>query len=185
MVRFQSLKTTLTYARLGLVSLSAVIVPITATAQELCGLDLFAGEPDAVELMNQTIVFLDILETEGVSAFLGREGRISITDARQALQDGIGSASLLACVIDAEAIEFTGELAGGENGVVVSCNSFGAASVFTPHSAETGPSERPEPAAFSATPVALGPVIASGRSNASLFCTTEVAAFAAFMGSQA
>ena len=59
MVDFSRLKTTLAYTRLGLVSLTAAIAPITSTAQELCGVDLFEGEPDADNLMNQTVEFLD------------------------------------------------------------------------------------------------------------------------------
>lgn len=184
MVRFKSLKTKLAYARLGLLSLGAVVAPITSTAQELCGSDLFIGEPDAAELMDQTLLFLDVLESEGVTAFVGREGRIGIMDARQALQDGIGSASLLACVVDAEGIEFEGE----EGAVVISCNATGAASLAPQLSATTGSLERPQTLAIRSIADTLGSPASAldfGRSSGALFCTTEVAAFAQYMGSQA
>ncbi|MBF9031603.1 hypothetical protein HKCCE3408_14470 [Rhodobacterales bacterium HKCCE3408] len=157
MADFGRLRTTLAYARLGLVSLTAAIVPIAGTAQQLCGSDLFEGEPDADSLMAQTLEFLDILEIGGVVAFEGVEGRMSIGAARQALQDGVGSASLLACVVDAESIEF----AGGEEGVIVGCDAGGAPSIL----GSSGSS--PDP------------------TTGALFCTTEVATIAQYMGSQA
>lgn len=107
MADFRKLRTAFAYARLGLVSLSAVIAPIAGAAQELCGAELFEGEPDAAQLMNETIEFLDILESNGVIAFQGTEGRMSIDAARSALRDGVGSASLLTCVVNATAIEFS------------------------------------------------------------------------------
>lgn len=104
---FRKLKTTLAYARLGLVSLTTVVAPITGAAQELCGTELLEGEPDAGRLMDETIEFLDILERNGVIAFQGVEGRISVDAARRALRDGVGSASLLTCVVNAVSIEFS------------------------------------------------------------------------------
>ena len=121
MADFSRLKTTLAYVRLGLVSVTAAIAPITGAAQELCGTDLFEGEPDAASLMNETLEFLDVLEDSGVIAFQGIEGRMSIDAARRALQDGVGSASLLTCVVDAVSIEFSD---GAENHVIV-CNAAG------------------------------------------------------------
>ena len=99
MADFDKLKTTLAYARLGLVSLTAAVAPITSTAQVLCGTDLFEGEPDAASLMNETVEFLNILANSGVVAFEGADGRVSVYAARRALQDGVGSASLLACIV--------------------------------------------------------------------------------------
>ncbi|MEM9319061.1 MAG: hypothetical protein AAGA70_08640 [Pseudomonadota bacterium] len=163
------MKKTLAYARLGLVSLSATIVPITATAQELCGSDLFAGQPDAASLMDQTLEFIDILETSGVIAFQGNEGRLTTGAARQALQDGTGSASLLACVVSAEAIEFSGD--GQEH--IIRCSPTGVPSLLQLVSASTGTLARPER------------VAAPGSTAGHLFCTTEVAALSQYLGSQA
>jgi len=106
MADLAKLKTTLAYARLGLVSLAAVAAPIASLAQELCGTELLEGEPDAARLMGETIEFLDILEANGVTGFRGVEGQVSIDAARRALRDGVGSASLLTCVVGATSIEF-------------------------------------------------------------------------------
>ncbi|MBF9035883.1 hypothetical protein HKCCE2091_16670 [Rhodobacterales bacterium HKCCE2091] len=157
MVDFRRVKTTLAYARLGLVSLTAAVMPITATAQELCGTDLFEGEPDAADLMAQTLEFLDLLETSGVVAFEGVEGRMSIGAARQALQDGVGSASLLACVVDAESIEFAVD---GQD-LIVGCDAGGMPSVLGSGGASPDPT------------------------TGALFCTTEVATVSQYLGSQA
>lgn len=158
MVDFSKLRTTLAYTRLGLVSLTAAVAPITATAQELCGTDLFEGEPDAAELMNQTVEFLDILKTNGVVAFEGFEGRMTVDSARQAIQDGVGSASLLACVVNSESIEFIED----EEVRVIACGSAGAPSLFKSSNIET-------------------PATTGGQ----LFCTQEVAAISKYLGSEA
>lgn len=175
MVDFRDLKTTLAYVRLGLVSMTAAILPVTATAQELCGIDLFAGEPDAAGLMNEMNTFFDILEGGGIVAFDGLEGRVTIEGARQALQEGVGSAQLLSCVIEAEAFVF--ETDGKDH--IVSCGPEGSASLVQPVRADLGPPSRPWPV--------VGPVETAsiGRSQGSLFCTPEVAAFAQYLGSQA
>ena len=157
MADFSKLKTMLAYSRLGLVSLTAAVTPITAVAQELCGTDLFAGEPDAASLMAQTGEFLSILESNGVVAFQGGEGRMTIESVRRSLEDGVGSATLLACVVNSEAIEF----AVGATNVVVGCNPLGAPSLFQSNDSSTGAS--------------------GGR----LFCTTEVAAISPYLGSEA
>jgi hypothetical protein len=157
MVDFSKLKTTLAYARLGLVSLTATIAPITGTAQELqeyCGTELFEGEPDA---MNLTVELLGILESNGVVAFQGSEGRISIDAARRSLQDGVGSAILLACVVDSNSIEF----AVGARNRIIGCNTEGAPSLFR----AGGPS--------------------TGSTTGRLFCTREVVAFSRYLGSEA
>ncbi|WP_425091508.1 hypothetical protein [Tropicimonas sp. S265A] len=156
MVAFQRLKTTLAYARLGLISLTATIAPITGTAQELCGTDLFEGEPDADILMNLTVEFLDVLESNGVVAFQGSDGRVSIDAARQALQDGVGSANLLACVVNSDAIEF----AGGAQNQVIGCGTGGQPSLLQAGSPRIG--------------------TATGQ----LFCTQEVVARSQFFGSE-
>lgn len=122
MVDFSTLKSTLAYAQLGLISFAAATVPIVGVAQELCGSELFAGEPDAAGLMNQTLEMLDVLEANGVVAFQGVEGRMSIGAVRSALRDGVGSASLLACVLNAQSIEFA---AGSSNHVVACPKPFG------------------------------------------------------------
>ena len=158
MADFSRLKTTLGYARLGLVSLSAATVPITATAQEICGTELFEGEPDAADLMNRTVEFLDVLQSNGVVAFQGSEGRITIDAARRSLQEGVGSATLLACVVDAEAIQF-GE---GADSVVVGCGALGSA----PSIVQSDGSGAEAP---------------SGQ----LFCTNEFAAISQYLGSEA
>lgn len=160
MVDFSKLKTTLAYARLGLVSLTATIAPITGTAQllqELCGTELFEGLPDADFLMNRTVEFLDVLENNGVVAFQGSEGRISIDAARRSLQDGVGSAILLACVVDSISIEF----AVGARNRIIGCNTEGAPSLF----GAGGPS--------------------TGSTTGQLFCTREVAAISQYLGSEA
>lgn len=149
MADFSRLKTTFAYARLGLVSITAAVAPITGIAKELCGTDLFEGEPDAAGLMNETIAFLDILASNGVIAFEGSEGRIAVDAARRALQDGVGSASLLTCVVNAVSIEFAD---GAENRIVV-CNS----------------ARNPD------TQLTTG----------QLFCTSEVATIAQYLGSEA
>ena len=154
---FNRLKTTLAYARLGLISLSAAVVPITATAQELCGVDLFEGEPDAADLLNETLDFLDVLENNGVVAFDGNEGRLSIGAARQALSEGVGSASLLACVVNSSSIEFA---LGAEN-QIIGCDGAGAPSLF-----QSGGSN-------------------SSVSGGQLFCTTEIVTISRFLGSEA
>jgi len=153
MVDFSKLKTTLAYARLGLVSLTATIAPITGTAQELCGTELFEGEPDA---MNLTLEFLGILESNGVVAFQGSEGRISIDAARRSLPDGVGSAILLACVVDSISIEF----AVGARNRIIGCNTEGAPSLFR----AGGPS--------------------TGSTTGQLFCSREVAAISQYLGSE-
>lgn len=152
---FARLKTTLAYARLGLVSLTAAVAPITGAAQELCGPDLFAGEPDADRLMNRTMQFLNVLEANGVVAFQGIEGRMSVDDARRALQDGVGSANLLGCVVNATSIEFAGS-AGNQ---VVACGSGGQTSLLEPG----------------------GGVPSAGQ----LFCTAEVTRISQYLGSEA
>lgn len=157
MTDFNRLKTTLAYARLGLISLSAAIVPITATAQELCGVDLFEGEPDADNLLRETLNFLDVLENNGVVAFDGQEGRMSIGSARQALSEGVGSASLLACVVNSSSIEF----ALGNQNQVIGCDTGGAPSLF-----QSGGSN---------------PAVTGGQ----LFCTTEIVTISRFLGSEA
>ncbi len=157
MVDFRKLKTTLAYARLGLVSLTAAIVPITGTAQELCGIELFEGEPDAAGLMNLTLEFLDILEINGVVAFQGSEGRVSVNAARQSLHDGVGSATLLACVVYSESIEF----AVGSRNQIIGCDIDGVPSLFQKGGRSTGPT--------------------TGR----LFCTNEVASISQYLGSEA
>lgn len=156
MANFKRLKTTLAYARLGLVSLSAAIAPITATAQELCGTDLFEGEPDAQDLLNETLNFLDVLENNGIVAFEGSEGRISVSAARQSLNEGVGSASLLACVVNSAAIEF----AIGAQNQVIGCDTAGAPSLFQ--------SGSPNP-----TP-----------SGGQLFCSSEIVTISKFLGSE-
>lgn len=155
MADFDGLKRTLAYARLGLVSLAAVVAPITGAAQELCGPDLFAGEPDADRLMNRTLELLNVLEANGVVAFEGVEGRMSIDSARQALQDGVGSASLLGCVVNATSIEFAGD----QGNRVVACGSVGGPSVV-----QSG-----------------GGVLTAGQ----LFCTAEVSRISQYLGSEA
>ena len=157
MADFVKLKTTLAYARLGLVSLTAATVPITAAAQELCGTELFEGLPDADSLMNRTIEFLNILENNGVVAFQGSEGRISIDAVRRSLQDGVGSATLLACVVDSVSIEF----AVGADNVVVGCGTLGA-----PPFLQSGGSN-------------------SGSTAGRLFCKSEVAAISQYLSSEA
>jgi len=157
MADFGKLKTTLAYARLGLVSLTAATVPIAVTAQELCGIEMFEGESDSADLMNKTSEFLGILENNGVVAFQGAEGRMSIDAARRSLQDGVGSATLLACVVDSMAIEF----ADGAGSVVVECGSLGAPSLL-----QSGGST-------------------SGTTSGRLFCTSEVAAISQYLGSEA
>ena len=157
MVDFGKLRTTLAYARLGLVSLTATIAPITGTAQELCGTDLFEGEPDAASLMNQTVEFLDILKENGVVAFDGNEGRLPIDDARRALEDGVGSASLLSCVVNSESIEF----ADGTENRIIECDTAGAPSLFRSSGAGAAPSK------------------------GQLFCTSEVTAISQYLGSEA
>ena len=156
MVDFSRLKTTLAYTRLGLVSLTAAIVPITSTAQELCGVDLFEGEPDADNLMNQTVEFLDILKTSGVVAFQGSEGRMTVDNAREALQDGVGSASLLACVVNSESVEFVEE----EKVRVIACGASG------------------QPSLFQATNIDTSPTVGQ------LFCTQEIASISKYLGSE-
>lgn len=175
MVNFGRVKTTLAYMRLGLVSMTAAVAPIASTAQELCGLDLFVGESDAESLMDQTLAFLDILEGGGIIAFDGREGRITIDHAREALRSGTGSASLLSCVVEAEALIIE---AGGRDHIV-SCGAEGAAALVQPIRANLAPPTRPWPV--------VGPVqtAALGRSQGSLFCTPEIASVAQFLGSQA
>ncbi|MAQ82545.1 MAG: hypothetical protein CMH12_04860 [Maritimibacter sp.] len=123
---FRKLSTTLSYARLGLVSLTAAIAPITGAAQELCGADLFEGEPDADSLMAKTLEFLDLLEASGVVAFTGVEGKMSVTAAREALLDGVASATLLTCVVNADSIEFND---GSEN-LVIACGGLGTPTVI-------------------------------------------------------
>ena len=154
---FNKLSTTLAYARLGLISLSAAIVPITATAQELCGTDLFEGEPDAASLLNETLGFLDVLESNGIVAFDGKEGRMSIGAARQALSEGVGSASLLACVVNSSTIEF----ALGAQNQIIGCDTAGAPSLF-----QSGGSN-------------------SSLTGGQLFCTTEIVTISRFLGSEA
>lgn len=132
MADFRKLSTTLAYARLGLVSLTAAVAPITGAAQELCGTDLFAGEPDEASLMGKMIEFLDILETNGVVAFDGSEGRVSVSAARQALQDGVGSATLLSCVVNSDTIEFTD----GDQNLIIACNAQGTPTIVTSTPAE-------------------------------------------------
>lgn len=177
MEKFKRVRNTLVYARLGLVSLGAAIAPISLAAQELCASDLFAGEPDEAELMAETLEFIDILENGGVTAFHGKEGRLTIQDARQAIQDGVGSAFLLSCVVDAEGIEFSE----AEEDVVVSCDSVGMASVFQAVNRTSGPPQRP----WSAADRTDTGISTFGPSAGKLFCTTEVAAFAPYLGSQA
>lgn len=157
MADFKKLKTTLAYARLGLISLAAAVVPITSTAQELCGTDLFQGEPDAARLLSETVKFLDILETNGVLAFQGSEGRISIEAARKALEDGVGSASLLSCVVNSDSIEF------GADGQkqIVGCDVLGTPTVVQPGSTD----------------------IVSR--NGQLFCTREAVTISQYLGSEA
>jgi hypothetical protein len=157
MADFVKLKTTLAYARLGLVSLTAATVPITGAAQELCGTAFFEGVPDAADLMNKTVELLNILENSGVVAFQGSEGRISIDAARRSLQDGVGSATLLACVVDSESIEF----AVGAGNVVVGCGTLGA-----PPFLQSGGSN-------------------SGSTAGRLFCRSEDAAISQYLGSEA
>lgn len=156
MANFNRLKTTLAYARLGLVSLSAVIAPITATAQELCGTDLFEGEPDAQELLQETLDFLDVLENNGIVAFQGSEGRVSISAARQSLNEGVGSVSLLACVVNSASIEF----AMGAQNQVIGCDTAGAPSLFQTAN--------------------VNPMPSAGK----LFCTGEMVAISKFLGSE-
>ena len=152
---FGRVRTTLAYARLGLVSLAAAVAPITGAAQELCGPDLFAGEPDADRLMNRTMQFLNVLQANGVVAFQGAEGRMSVDDARRALQDGVGSASLLGCVVNATSIEFAGS-AGNQ---VVACGAGGQTSLLAPGNG----------------------VSSAGQ----LFCTAEVSRISQYLGSEA
>ena len=156
MADFKKLKTTLAYARLGLISLSATVVPINAVAQELCGTDVFEGQPDEAFLMAQTMEFFDILEGNGIVSFEGAEGRMSIESARQALQDGVGSAILLSCVLSSSSIEFTGN---SEN-VIVACNSSGLPTPFRFQRRE-------------------------GSNSGQLFCRTEFAAYSRYLGSEA
>ncbi len=157
MADLRRLRTTLAYARLGLVSLTAAIAPITSTAQELCGTDLFEGEPDAARLMSQTIAFLNILEENGVVAFEGTEGRMSIGAARRALRDGVGSASLLACVVNSDSIEFTGSA----QNQIIACSTAAGPTLFQSGGQSTAP--------------------ATGQ----LFCTSEVATISQYLGSEA
>jgi len=154
---FNRLSTTLAYARLGLISLSAAIVPITATAQELCGTDLFEGEPDAASLLNETLNFLDVLESNGIVAFDGKEGRMSIGAARQALSEGVGSANLLACVVNSSTIEF----ALGAQNQIIGCDTAGAPSLFQSGGSNSSPT------------------------GGQLFCTTEIVTISRFLGSEA
>ncbi len=142
---FRKLNTTLAYARLGLVSLTAAIAPITGTAQELCGADLFEGEPDADSLMAKTLEFLDLLEASGVVAFTGVEGKLSVASARQALLDGVASATLLTCVVNADSIEFSD---GAEN-LVIACGGLGTPTIVT----------APAPAADDVAELDLGTLI--------------------------
>lgn len=121
MADFKRLGTTLAYVRLGLVSFTAMVLPITAVAQELCATDLFAGEPDEARLIEATFEFFDILETNGVVAFEGSEGRLSVGGARRALEDGVASASMLSCVVNADTIEF----ASGTENRVIACDAAG------------------------------------------------------------
>lgn len=121
MADFSNLKTTLAYVRLGLVSLSAAVAPITGAAQELCATDMLASEPDAASLMNNTLAFLDTLEEGGVVAFEGSEGRMSVGAVRRALLNGDGSASLLTCVVNASAMEFSD----GATSRIVACDFAG------------------------------------------------------------
>ncbi|MDJ1007889.1 MAG: hypothetical protein QNJ13_08700 [Paracoccaceae bacterium] len=151
------MKTTLAYARLGLVSLAAAVAPITGAAQELCGTDLFEGEPDAAVLMDRTIEYLDILKENGVVAFQGDEGRMSVDAARKALEDGVGSASLLACVVNSNSIEFAGE-AGSQ---IIGCDPISGPMFF--QSGGTSP----------------------GPTTGKLFCTQEVVTMAQYLGSEA
>jgi len=157
MAKLDQLITTLRYARLGLVSLSVTIVPITAAAQEICASDFFEGEPDAANLMNQTIVFLDVLKDNGVIAFEGAEGRLTVDSAKQALVDGVGSFDLLNCVVNSDSIEF----ADGAGSKVISCGNGGGASV------------------------ARTSVGAPSPSSSQMFCTTETATVAQYLGSEA
>lgn len=156
MANFSKLKTALAYARLGLISLSAVISPITVTAQELCGTALLEGEPDAEELLNETLNFLDILKSNGIVAFEGSEGRVTIEAASQALREGVGSASLLACVVNSESIEFA---IGAEN-QVIGCDTVGAPSLFQAGSPSPAPT------------------------GGQLFCTGEIVTISKFLGSE-
>lgn len=193
MTKLDTLRKTFAYARLGLVSLAATVAPMTAIAQDLCGADLFAGEPDADSLMAQATDFIDLLASNGVIAFQGREGRVAIQEARAALQDGVGSARLLVCVVEAETIEFNTD---GET-TVVACDDNGTPSLFQPISRDSGAPARPwevqssDFAALFPDTTADGAERAVPQSNASphlggaLFCTTEVAAFAPYLGSQA
>ncbi|MDJ0858649.1 MAG: hypothetical protein QNJ03_06200 [Dinoroseobacter sp.] len=158
MADFDKLKTTLAYARLGLVSLTAAVAPITSTAQVLCGTDLFEGEPDAASLMNETVEFLNILANSGVVAFEGADGRVSVDAARRALQDGVGSASLLACIVNSDSIEF----AGGPQNQVIGCGVGGQPSLVQPAVARAN----------------IAP------STGQLFCTAEVATVSQYIGSE-
>ena len=157
MADLKKLKTTLVYARLGLVSLSAIAVPITSTAQELCGMDLFAGEPDAASLMATTLEFIDILEANGVVAFQGSEGSVPIGSVRSALLDGVGSATLLSCVVNAQAIQ----VSNGTSDQLVNCNAGGLPRTLLAGSA------------------------GSSSPSGQLFCTTEVATTSQYLGSEA
>lgn len=157
MSKLKQLNTTLKYARLGLISLTAVIVPITSVAQELCSNELFEGEADSAALMSQTVEFLDTLKANGVTAFEGSEGRLSIDKAREALQDGVGSVKLLSCVVNSDSIEFSD----GDGSQVVACDSAGGS----------------VPAASARTN--------SSHSPGQLFCTAEVAAVSKYVGSEA
>lgn len=154
MVNFVKLKASLRYARLGLISLSAIVAPVTVVAQELCALEMLEDEPDADALLANVVEFLDVLETNGVVAFEGQEGRVSIDSARRSLQDGIGSVSLLSCVVMAESIEFSG--AGGNT--VIACGG-GASSLFPAESS-------------------------SRLGSASLFCASETASFTEYLSSE-
>lgn len=172
---FRRLAATLAYARLGLVSLTAAIAPIAGAAQELCGVDLFEGEPDADILMERTMAFLDILEEGGIVAFDGQEGRVTLDGAREALREGVGSASLLACVVDAEAIVVDAE----GDGHIIRCGTEGAAALVSPLRADIAPPSRPWPVVGAVETAALG------QQTGALFCTPEIASFAQYMGSQA
>ena len=122
---YGKIKSTIFYARLGLMSLTAAIVPITSIAQDICGTSLFESEPDAANLMNQAIELLDVLEDNGVVAFQGIGVPMSIVAVRGAMRDGVSSATLLACVVNAESIEFSVD---GTNRVVYCPPPFGGSS---------------------------------------------------------
>ena len=106
--------------------------------------------------MSDTLDFLNILETNGVVAFEGSEGRMSVDLARQALQEGVGSARLLACVVNSASIEF----AFGSERQVIHCDSSSLPAVFQ--------TEGPSPT----------------KTAAQLFCSSEVATISKFLGSE-